>query len=802
MNARSDVGASRVGSPGGRLVRLLLPGAMVGPPLLGWLLVVGERAGWYGTEAGATLFAASNVLFFVALILGTAHWINRADRRRRRAEDDLRDVTKLAFEQAAYLAEIVRASDDVIIGKTLDGTIKSWNASAEMVYGYSAAEAIGHHISMLVPPGAPHDVTEMLRQVAEGKVLRGLETVRVRKDGSLVDMSLTLSPIHDATNQVVGVSTIARDISGRKQAEAALRSAALFNQQIVQSLTEGLAVYDRNLRFIVFNPEMERLTGWRAENVIGAHPGEFIPDFETYPLMNVLQRALAGESVHRDEVELLPPLIQHERWVTDDHVPLKTPAGEIVGVITIFRDITARKLIESEQRRAEQTLRALQNRTAFALEAAGIGVWELDPATNQVSWSGAHAVLFGLDLDECSGVGGDPVPSVYADDRKLLKQAIERAVHAGQLDHEFRATWTDGTTHQLRTIGRMSDSGGGGAARLIGVTMDVTAQRMLEAQFRQAQKMDAVGQLAGGIAHDFNNLLTAILGYGRFLEEVLTDAEQRRDLAEIIKAADRAAALTRQLLAFSRRQVLELTIVNVNALIEGTTNLLQRLIGEHIAMTTELDRQLRTVRADRGQLEQILMNLTVNARDAMPKGGTLQIATANVDLEAGSLPAPAIVKPGSYVMLAVSDNGIGMSDEVKARIFEPFFTTKDRDKGTGLGLSTVYGIVSQIDGYVTVDTALGRGTSFKVYLPCAEREAAAALAETAAGVKPQGGSEVILLVEDEASVRFLAHSILERAGYQVLDAGHPAEAHSVLERFGGDVDLSGHRPGHARRYRH
>src|SRR6184192_1241387 len=292
--------------------------------------------------------------------------------------------------------------------------------------------------------------------------------------------------------------------------------------------------------------------------------------------------------------------------------------------------------------------------------------------------------------------------------------------------------------------------------------------------------MEAVGRLAGGIAHDFNNLLTVITSYGDLLLEDLAPGDSRRDdVDQIRKAAEGAAALTRQLLAFSRQQVLEPKVVDLRAVLAGTEKLLRRLIGADVHLATSLAPDLGAVKADPGQLEQIIINLAVNARDAMPGGGRLTIEAANMVVEA---------RPGRYVMLAVSDTGIGMDEQTKARIFEPFFTTKEPGKGTGLGLATVYGIVKQSGGFIWVYSEPGRGTSFKVYLPRVEEPAEPAAAPTAT-VEPLRGTETVLVVEDAASVRMVTRQVLERYGYAVLEAPNGETALRLAAKHHGRIHL-------------
>ena len=330
------------------------------------------------------------------------------------------------------------------------------------------------------------------------------------------------------------------------------------------------------------------------------------------------------------------------------------------------------------------------------------------------------------------------------------------------------------------------------AGRLVaieGIARDITERKHLEEQLRQSQKMEAVGRLAGGVAHDFNNLLTAILGYSDLLLRQLSPIDSlRMDVEEIKKAGERATSLTKQLLAFSRKQVLQPRVLELNTAVAEMDNMLQRLIGEDIELITSLDPALGRVKADPGQIEQILLNLAVNARDAMPEGGKLTIETANVDLDQTYARSHVAVRPGPYVMLAITDTGFGMSPDVQARIFEPFFTTKEQGKGTGLGLSTVYGIVKQSGGNIWVYSEPGRGTSFKVYLPRVEEELTRVDTRVPIPEKTQG-SETILLVEDEEAIRSLMRSILQEQGYTVLEAGHGPQALQISQTHSGPIHL-------------
>jgi PAS domain S-box-containing protein len=452
----------------------------------------------------------------------------------------------------------------------------------------------------------------------------------------------------------------------------------------------------------------------------------------------------------------------------------------------------ARHVSRLEQEVARRT--RIQDRMDFTLAAARMGIGETDLKTGRVVWSDSTAALFGISPASFEGTAEAFYALVHPDDRAALREEFATARRSGTRDlaTEFRTIWPDGSTRWLQTRSRIAYDPEGRPDRVVEVSLDVTDRKLLEAQFRQAQKMEAVGLLASGIAHDFNNVLTVIFGRSEFLRDGLAPGQLRSDAEEIIEAAGRAAALTRQLLAFSRKQVLLPTRLDVNKLVANITTMLKRLLGDHIELTTAFDPTVPAVRADAGQLEQILINLVVNARDAMTAGGRITIATATAQLDANATIRRDRVKPGTYVVLAVSDTGAGMDQKTKDRLFEPFFTTKAPGKGTGLGLAAVHGIVTQSGGYVAVESEHFRGTSFKVYLPAAEPDAEPgfeAPAVAAAREQPAGGTPSVLIVDDEQPIRALTRTILERAGYRVLDASTPAEAETLFDREADGIDL-------------
>jgi signal transduction histidine kinase len=429
--------------------------------------------------------------------------------------------------------------------------------------------------------------------------------------------------------------------------------------------------------------------------------------------------------------------------------------------------------------RLQDQMSALRDHDAdmeFAMSVARVGVSYRELDSNDIMVSRSLAGLLGLPRETPSIPRDDFLARVHQDDVDRVRRVIDEAVALGsEFDLEYRLRRPEGGWRWFRSNGRVTSSRQGQRARLFSAMVDVTESRLLEMQIQQAQKMDALGQLAGGVAHDFNNLLTAIRGYAELLLEGVPESEQPHHAEQIVKAAKRAGTLTKQLLAFSRRQVRATVVLDVNALVEEMAAMLRRMIREDIDLTTELTADQLWVQADRGQLEQVVMNLVVNARDAIRGGGTIRIETAIVDLDGTGNPHNFAVKAGTYVMLAVSDTGAGMTEETKTRLFEPFFTTKAPGAGSGLGLATVYGIVAQNGGSIGVDSEREHGATLKVYLP-RYHHPAPALEMPADAAAAKGGSETILLVEDEATVRLLARIILQRAGYRVVDAASPADA--------------------------
>jgi len=460
-------------------------------------------------------------------------------------------------------------------------------------------------------------------------------------------------------------------------------------------------------------------------------------------------------------------------WVTKGHLKRLLPAIE-------------RELREAKGRAA---LRASEAGYETLVEHAPIGIYRSTPQGRFVSANQALVRMLGY-ASVADVLRLDMARDVYADPAER-QRLLDRDTYTDREYDEVEATWkrTDGRLLTVQLSVRAVRDGARQVQYYETFVRDVTDQRRLQQQLVQSQKMEAVGRLAGGIAHDFNNLLTVITSYSDLLlEDLGREDAKREDVEQIRKAADGAAALTRQLLAFSRQQVLEPRVVSLSAVVSGVEKMLRRVLGEDVDLCTVLDPDLGSVKADVGQLEQVLMNLAVNARDAMPTGGKLTIETADVDHDPDYARDHDAAPVSQFVMLAVSDTGVGMDEATKARIFEPFFTTKEPGKGTGLGLATVYGIVKQSGGFIWVYSEPGRGTAFKIYLPRVDAPAPGRAADPGPAAVPRG-TETVLLVEDAAAVRAVTREVLERQGYVVLEAPNGEAALHLAQKHRGPIHL-------------
>jgi two-component system cell cycle sensor histidine kinase/response regulator CckA len=616
-----------------------------------------------------------------------------------------------------------------------------------------------------------------------GRAVYAVEHRLRRADGEYRHMSVRAVPILDAGGAIrewVGVYT---DVTERKAAEGATARDAL----LLANVRDAVVVTDLEGVVTDWNEGAVRLFGWAAGEVVGRHYADRYPEPERAFIREQIRERTAGAEWSGEYEELRK---HGSRVWIDARVSLITDAGGgPTGVLSLSHDITPRK--EAERRLAEVT-RAREEALALLetlLGNAPVGLAFIDPGLRYALCNEALAAMNGLPAAahvgrEVAGV----VPGLWP----RLEPAYRRVLEAGhpQPGVEVRGETAAAPGREGHYVVNLYPVGVGGTLLGVGVVVvDVTERRSLEDQLRQAQKMDAVGQLAGGVAHDFNNLLTIISGYSDLLLQSLPAGDPSRGLVEEIhRAGERSAALTRQLLVFSRKQVVQPRVVDLNEVVADAEKLLRRVIGEDVRLETALRPLAGRVKADPGQLEQVLMNLAVNARDAMPTGGRLTIETADVELDESYARLRPGVEPGPHVLLAVSDTGTGMPDEIKARIFEPFFTTKGVGKGTGLGLAVVHGIVKEAGGHLGVYSEVGKGTTFKAYLPRVDQPAGAGRSKSAIRPVPRG-SETLLLVEDEDGVRALSRHVLQGCGYNVLEAADGREALRVAGRHEGPVHL-------------
>ena len=983
---------------------------------------------------------------------GSIHWIlakgqvfldNRG--RPARLAGIVMDVTerKRLEEQRSLLASIVDSCEDAIFSKKLDGTIVSWNAGAEKLFGYTADEIIGKSISLLLPPEHFHELPNILGRIQSGVRLEHYEVTRLRKDGRRVDTSVTISPIKDSVGALIGNSAIARDITGRKQAEAALRESQQRYREVFDFTSECIFLIDvttdARFKFACFNPAEEKAIGFSNAEVSGRFIEEVVSEQVANNIVAHYRHCLELGTVISYEEELALPI--GRRYFHTNLIPLRNATGRIYRIVGIARDIT-------EYKQAEEALRRSQQRLELAQEAGGIATWDWDIVANQKHCSKEYWRLYGLQERDLAPLPEEWLQLVHHEDRARIREELNRALDGtGHYNTEFRVVWPDGTVHWLLGKGEVFRDSNGKPIRMLGVNMDIserkyaeqalreseerfrnmadtapvmiwvsgpdklctffnkawlaftgrtmeqecgngwaegvhpedlnrcfanyrasfdarepfqieyrlrrgdgqyrwvldngvprfesggifagyigsciditdvkraeqelvlnqalreseekyhgivetmtegvwildhddrttfvnqqmaamlgysveqmvgrhvldfkdeearpialqklerrrqgiteqydstfqtsdgrrltvlistrplwdgdgcytgtlgiitdiTERSLLEERLHQANKMEAIGRLAGGVAHDFNNLLTVINGYSDLLLRNSNAGDRiRAQLTEIRSAGQRAHELTNQILAFSRNQIRATDTLNIRSVIEDVEEMLRRMIGEDIELLTIFDPGLGNIRADRTEIIQILLNLAVNARDAMPTGGTLTFAVADVEVDEKDVRTHPGTRSGAHVLLTVTDTGVGMDAEIRKHLFEPFFTTKQVGKGTGLGLATVYGIVSQSGGWIQVDSKPRQGTTFRIYWP--RVTAVLPKEKDHAGLpdQPLFGTETVLVVEDQSQVRQLTCSILRQFGYQILEASSGEEALCLAKAHAGPLDL-------------
>jgi PAS domain S-box-containing protein len=581
-------------------------------------------------------------------------------------------------------------------------------------------------------------------------------------------------------DQIAGAVASAQLFMQLKRAEEALRESEDRYRTLAESAQDTIFILDREGCFQYVNHFGAMQLKESTEDIIGKRLSQVFPAEVAEKQMLAVQTVFESGKPYCHEIK-----IGSEKWSDDQLIPILAQTGEVESVMGVSRDI-------SERKRAEEALRKSEEKFQKLFDEAPVGYMELDAKGCITQVNRTELTMLGYPPDEMLG---QPLWKFVVEEEAAREEIKARLSGAAQYGNPFERTYKrkDGTTLPVMIEDVLIRDVDGKITGIHATLRDVSEHKRVEKemadlqeQLRQSQKIEAIGQLAGGIAHDFNNLLTVIKGYTQLsLVDLKEESPLWENIQEIQKATQRATDLTRQLLAFSRRQILDPKVLDLNSLIRDTEKMLHRMIGEDIELITLLSEDLGRVKIDPGQIEQVIFNLAVNARDAMPSGGKLTIETANVESDEDYAHAHVGVIPGHYVRLSVSDTGVGMSREVQEKAFDPFFTTKDKGKGTGLGLSTVYGIVMQSGGKIWVYSEPRHGTTFKIYFPTIEGELDALNGKREPDSFP-GGSETVLLVEDEPSVRDLANRLLKQQGYRVLEAANGEEALRLIQENAGE----------------
>ncbi len=684
--------------------------------------------------------------------------------------------------ERTLLRTLIDALPDAIWTKDEDLRFAISNrAHVEMVRAGSEAEVAGKtgfdfH---------PHDLAkgyhdDDLRVLHHGETVFNKEE-RVRSPAGEERWHLVIkTPLRDSSGNVNGLVGISRNVQSFKETERALRLGDERLQAFFEATTAGLVEVSIEGRFLRANNAFCRLLGYAPEELVGKSVLELVFPEDREQVVAQYRR-LVEEEVGTFESDRR---YRHKHgsivWARMSGVVVRDERGLPERVSAVVIDVTA-------QRTAEEALRASEER--FRLLVDGVrdyAVSMLDPTGHVLTWNVGAERIEGYKAEAILGRHFSvfyPTEDIEAGKSDLQ---LARATRYGRVEEEGWRVRKDGNRFWAGVVITALRDASGALRGFAAVTRDLTERRRLEDQFHQSQKMEAIGRLAGGVAHDFNNFLTVIIGYGQHLLEALPKTEPMHEMVlAMTTAGERAAGLTAQLLAFSRKAIIEPKVLDLNDTVAQIANLLQRLVGEDVVLATSLAPDLSRVSADPRQVEQVVMNLVVNARDAMPRGGKLTIETRNIRLREGDDAYPEL-KQGKYVQLSVTDTGCGMTGDVKAKIFEPFFTTKEPGQGTGLGLATVYGIVKTYGGHIGVYSEVGVGTTFKILLPAVETLTSPK--STILELAPRG-TETVLLVEDESEVRRLARLALKTQGYVVLEASNGTEALAIADQYTKPINL-------------
>jgi PAS domain S-box-containing protein len=677
-------------------------------------------------------------------------------------------------EMEALEASILDAIPHAVVGLAKRHIIFA-NDAVDAVFGWRPEELIGKTTRILYRnDGEYTDIGKFLYSTLRRQRTCSAEIPCRRMDGREIVVRLHASRIGESLREG-RIIAVYEDITQRRRSEKALRESERFNKEIISSANEGIIVYDREFRYIVWNRFMEELTGLPAGEVLGMSAFDVFPHLRDQGVDLLLDRALDGATIAAPDLTYYVPQSGKTGWIAGTYAPYRNSRGEIVGVIAMVHDITERKLAEEALRKSEENFRAI-------FETAPDCIFIKDRALKYVLVNPSVEALFGKPAAEIVGLS----------DRELLGEAAEQRTREmdyrvldGEMVEVESAEVINGAAVTLHVVKVPMFDDAGEIAGICGIARDITQTRQLEAQLLQAQKMEAVGTLAGGIAHDFNNLLMGIQGHiSLMLMDTTSEHPHAAHLTGVEDMIRSGATLTRQLLGFARGGKYEVKPTDLNDLIRKSSEMFGRTKKE-IKITRREQDGLWVVDADRGQIEQVFLNMYVNAWQAMPGGGELTLSTQNMILDE-TFVKPHKAKPGRYVKISITDTGIGMDEATRQRVFEPFFTTKGRGRGTGLGLASAYGIIRNHGGFITLYSERGHGTTFNLYLPVS---ASGAVADASLERQVIKGTETILIVDDEDIVLDVGVEVLKTLGYQVLAARGGPEAIEIYRQKAGEIDM-------------
>ena len=679
-------------------------------------------------------------------------------------------------ERERLFSAAVESSNDAIITMSLDGTITGWNTAAERLYGYTAEEAVGKNIGLIIPADRESEVQDTLRRIGWGEKIEHNETIRRRKDGSLVEVSLSISPIKAPSGATIGISKVARDITESNRTRLALRQQTEERRRIFETSQDLILVVNSRGYLVQISPSCQAILGYRPDEMIGRSGEDFIHPDDLENSRREMRAARRGLATKISDTRVF-----HKDGHTVPLSWLGTWSEPVKRFFFVGRDMT-------ETLRAQQTLRESEQLARGIINTSLDAFVQMDENGCITDWNSQAEKIFGWSRSEAIG-------------KKLVDMIVpqhHRSAHLAGFQHflftgegrilgrrlEIEALRRDGEEIKVElSITELKRRDG---ILFNGFIRDLTDRLAAEDRIRHAEKMEAVGQLTGGIAHDFNNILTVITGTIEILAEAVADKPQLAAITKMIDdAASRGAELTQHLLSFARKQPLQPRETDVNTLIIDTAKLLRPALGEQIEIESVFEEDVCVATVDPNQLATALLNLALNARDAMPRGGKLILETGVSVLDESYARANEDVRPGRYVLIAVSDTGVGIPAGMLDKVFDPFFTSKGPGKGTGLGLSMVYGFVKQSAGHIKIYSEEGHGTTIKMYLPPGT---GAAIAAESLVPAVQGGHETILVVEDDKLVRDYVLTQLHSLGYVTLDAANAAEALALVEA-GRQFDL-------------